>query len=201
MTSELEIVGYHGTFEEHVQNILNDGFQPEFRPNHWLGQGTYFYTEKKLAHWFINRNSETDPKKKGKGNILVIIKALINEKKEKVLNLDNPEEIDIFFSRINDLYDELKHVQFTEDEHINMCTVIDILAEVYGWNVIIKTFEPQFKPSYGAVNTHWFDKNVFPLNIRYKETQICIRNNNCVKTMEVEYPNDKYRYPANIRFS
>lgn len=201
MNSTFNITGYHGTFDEQALKILEEGFQPEFRENHWLGQGSYFYTEKTLAHWFITKNSVTDHKKKGKGKNIVIIKVAIEEEKKRVLNLDHPEGINYFYNKIRENYDNFKALSFSEDEHRNLCTIIDILAEHLGWNVIIKTFEKETKPSYGAVNTSWFDQNVIPLNVKYKETQICIRNENCVKTKEIEYPINKYTYPAKIRFS
>jgi hypothetical protein len=201
MTSNLSIVGYHGTFVKHVEDIVKNGFQPEYRPNHWLGQGTYFYSEKKLAHWFITKNAVTDYRKRSNDNDIAIIKVLIEEDNDNILNLDSPDGIDSFYHHLNEIYDELRHLTFSNDEHVNLCTVLDVLAEYHGWNVIIKTFEKERKPTYGAVNTYYFDKHVFPLNVKYKETQICIRNDNCVKNKEVEYPINEYKYPVNIRFS
>lgn len=201
MTSNFRILGYHGTFAKNVEEILETGFQPEYRSNHWLGQGSYFYTEKKLAHWFISKNAETDYRKKGIDTNIAIIKVLIEEDQENVLNLDSPDGINDFYSHLNELFEEFKHITFSDNEHVNLCIILDVLSEYLGLNVIIKTFEKDNKPSYGAVNTLWFDRNVFPLNVKYKETQICIRNNNCVKDKEVEYPLSEYIYPANIRYS
>ncbi|MEY2195330.1 hypothetical protein AB7942_21710 [Neobacillus sp. BF23-41] len=201
MSGDFNIIGFHGTFEKHAQDILENGFHPEYRANHWLGQGSYFYTDRKLAHWFITKNAVTDHRKRGIGSNKVIIKVFIEEKEELVLNLDSPDGVNTFYYHLNEIYPDFKHVKLSSDEHVNLCIVLDVLSEYLGWNVIIKTFETDRKPSYGSVNTGWFDRNVFPLNVKYKETQICIRNDNCVKNKEIEYPDGDYAYPVNIRFS
>lgn len=194
------IEGFHGTFEVEAEKILRNGFQPQFRNNHWLGQGSYFYTEKKLAYWFISRNAETDYRKKGKGNKKVVIKVLLEEDEKKILDLDSPDGVDLFYYHLKEIFDEFKHVTFSSNEHKNMCTVLDVLSEYFDWNVIVKTFETS-NPSYGAVNTRFFDENIFPLNVKYKETQICIRNDKCVKNKEIEYPSGEFAYPELIRFN
>lgn len=42
----LEIIAYHGTYESAANNILRENkFKVEYRKNHWLGQGVYFFRE------------------------------------------------------------------------------------------------------------------------------------------------------------
>ncbi|MCB7070849.1 hypothetical protein NSQ82_18135 [Caldifermentibacillus hisashii] len=196
----VKLDGYHGTFANLVNDILRNGFNPQKRDNHWLGQGSYFYTNKKLAFWFISKNAATDYLKKEIGNKLAIIHVNIEENRENILDLDDPEDINDFYKCINEMYDYFKPLTFTDDKHKNLCLIIDVLAEIYNWNIIIKTFEHAHKPSYGAVNPVQFDKKIFPIDVKYKEKQICVRNNKCIKIMEVEYPDNEYIYPSTIYF-
>ncbi|MGX9292880.1 hypothetical protein ACSLGF_17125 [Bacillus sp. A015] len=199
--SSRNVVGYHGTFEEHLDSILSDGFKPEKRKNHWLGQGTYFYTDKKLAHWWISKNSQTDPLKQKIKSNPVIIKANIEEKADKFLDLDSPEGVDYFYECIKNYSSAIKKLYLTDNEDINRCAIIDFLTRVYKWNVIIMTFEKNtHKPSYGKIDTIAFDSKVIPLNVHYKETQVCIKDEKCIKSKEIEYPTKEYSYPKKIRF-
>lgn len=53
MSADFVTRGFHGTFSEALDSIINDGFQIVYRDNHWLGQGVYFYDNSSLAHWWI----------------------------------------------------------------------------------------------------------------------------------------------------
>ncbi|MCT6514741.1 hypothetical protein OQZ55_03960 [Bacillus subtilis] len=199
--STRKLVGYHGTFEEHSESILSDGFKPQVRNNHWLGQGTYFYTNKKLAHWWISKNSKTDPLKKKIKSKSVIIKAEIEEDTKKILDLDINEDIDLFFDCFKEYEPYLRRLHLSDNKHVNRCACIDFLAEIFDWTVIKQTFEKDdHKPSYGKVDTIKFDSNVIPIDIHYKETQVCVRDQTCIKSKEIEYPDKEYNYPKKMRF-
>ncbi|MCZ8480274.1 hypothetical protein [Bacillus subtilis] len=195
-----KFVGYHGTFQNVVDNILDEGFKPKKRINHWLGQGTYFYTEKKLAQWFITRNSKTDREKKKINSPIAIIKAIIEEEDSKVLNLDTTEGVDLFFQCIDDHSETFEKIEFTKNDHINRCIILDILTRLCGFNVIIKTFEASdHQPSYAKVNTSFFDRKIIPLNVHYKETQIRVSDQECIKSTEVEHAIE-YKRPKRLYF-
>ncbi|MFK3811865.1 hypothetical protein [Bacillus halotolerans] len=196
-----KIVGYHGTFQNAVDNILEEGFKPKFRKNHWLGQGTYFYTEKKLAQWFITKNAKTDREKKQVNSSIAIIKATIEEEDAKVLDLDSTDGVDLFYKCCDEHENTIRKFEFTEDEHINRCIILDLLTQLCDFNVVKKTFEARnHKPSYAKVNTGYFDRKVIPLNVHYKETQIRVQNQGCIKSKEVEYPNE-YKQPKRLHFN
>jgi hypothetical protein len=201
MSNKFNIIGYHGTFAEDISEIEENGFKPLHRDNHWLGQGNYFYDNFNLAHWFVSRNKKTDPIKKDKSDNFAIIRVSINTPFEKVLNLDDPDGINYFYGKIHELWSELKPVKFDDkDDQKNRCFILDVLAETYGLELIIMTFERDHPPSYANANTVWFEKNLFPLNVKYKERQICVRKNECIEILEIEYPSKEYNFPDKIRF-
>ena len=56
-TDYVGITGYHGTSSRHAESIAKNGLDPDKtheRPNHWLGQGVYFYENFGLAKWWAN---------------------------------------------------------------------------------------------------------------------------------------------------
>jgi len=192
--------GYHGTFVEAIDSITKEGFQNVKRDNHWLGQGVYFYDNSPLAHWWISKNSKTDPLKRGKGVSFVIIKAQLSSAVKSVLDLDSVEGVNIFYQKIREMWNVFRTVQFSNDEHQNLCFVLDVLAKQFDFQAIIKTFESS-DPSYGVVNTRRFDRDLFKLNVRYKERQICVRSNSCIKILDLEYPDTEYTIRPKIWFS
>lgn len=200
MSDDFNIIGFHGTFKSTAELIIKDGFTFEYRNNHWLGQGIYFYDNYELAYWFISRNSETDPRKSGKGTALVVIKSLISSNTKFLLDLDSIDGVNYFYRKVDELKEAFKTVQFGDNEHKNLCFVLDVLAEKFNIQVIIKTFETD-NPTYGVANTGLFDKKKFPLNVKYKERQICVRSNPCIKILDMEYPDTKYVVMPKIKLS
>ncbi|WP_339182601.1 hypothetical protein MHB43_06490 [Paenibacillus sp. FSL H8-0317] len=199
--SDFRILGYHGTFSEVIEYISEEGFSTVNRNNHWLGQGVYFYDDPKLAHWFITKNSESDFRKKGKGTKLALITAEITSQLDLVLDLDSIDGVDKFYSGIYELRDHLKTVGFSSDEHRNRCFILDLLVSIYGFQVVIKTFEHTDRsPSYSSVDTKRFNSEIFKLNVHYKERQICVTSDSCIKIVSVEYPSDKYPIKPKIKF-
>ena len=200
MSDEFKIIGFHGTFVEAIDSIVKEGFHIVRRDNHWLGQGVYFYDNSPLARWWISRNSKSDHQKRDKGTSFVVIKAQLSSTVDSVLDLDSVEGVNSFYQKIHENWDVFRTVQFSNDEHKNLCFVLDVLSEQYGFKIIIKTFE-SLDPSYGLVNTRAFDRELFKLNVRYKERQICVRSNPCIKILELEYPDTEYTFKSKIRFS
>jgi len=49
------ITGYHGTSSNYAESIEKHGLDPDkthTRPDHWLGQGVYFFEDSDLAKWW-----------------------------------------------------------------------------------------------------------------------------------------------------
>lgn len=198
--NQFQMVAYHGTLREFAENIREKGFTPKIRKNHWLGQGVYFYDEFELAHWFIAINSKTDPQKKLGSGEIGIIKVNLGCSTEKILDLDTVQGINFFYQSIKDLWTELGTLTFLPDEHVIRCALLDIICEVYGFHVVLKTFEKP-NPTYGNVDTARFDQEIFPVNIKYKERQVCVRNTECINIIEITYPKEKYVFPQKINYS
>ena len=48
-------IGYHGTCSKHKDSIESNGFDPakcNYRADHWLGQGVYFFDDYEKALWW-----------------------------------------------------------------------------------------------------------------------------------------------------
>jgi len=187
----IETVGYHGTAEENVSDILENQFITKHRDDHWLGQGIYFYEDSKLAEWWIKKKLETYS---GEGP--AVIKATMRCEKGEFLDLDKNEDLDLFFHRLKKVLmgGQIKlGLRFkTGDEQSrirNLCFCIDILKNCSGLKLIALTFLKS-NPSYVRGNILSFENDYFPLPfaISYKERQICATSNDIITSKECVYP-------------
>ena len=194
---EETIRGYHGTFENAVEDILSSGFKTEFREDHWLGQGIYLYTNFELSKWWIQTKIEKLLLNEEPAVIEVICKSDI-----KVLNLDDFEGLNFFYSAFQKVFEQLKELDFTvtlkkgsspKDKIKNLCFALDLIKKEYYIDVVINTFL-KANPSYGEFNTKEFEKEYLPFGLNYKETQICISDNDCIDTKKCVYPIKEYEY-------
>lgn len=187
LKKEGKIIGYHGTDSKHVDSILTKGFKASRRNDHWLGQGIYFYTSLELAKWWIKR------KKKGTSNNAVI-EVLLDCGKCNVLDLDTINGLDFFLEEAHNLLHKNSNIgnyQFNNDEEYkNLCFILDLLKAKFDIEIIICTFLKD-SATYTQGNVKTFEKNHFfvPLGLQYKETQICIRSNNCILEKECIHNN------------
>lgn len=195
MGEKFQTVGYHGTFQENIPVIKQRGFTYKFRDDHWLGQGFYFYENSKLAHWFITRKRKSQ-------KAISVLKALLSSESNKVLDLDSPEGINFFYQEIqNILTDANGAITFSKDDpHKNRCAMLDVIKEIHNIEIIIHTFERKDRPSYAAVDTNWFDEHLFPVDVTYKEKQICATSNTCIKILLDEKPKNEYIIPTKMYF-
>jgi hypothetical protein len=72
---------FHGTPKSRVKSILKKGFIISTSDTHWMGKGVYFYDERNRASLFV--------KKVRKNAIPAVVKAILEVKKEKILDLVN----------------------------------------------------------------------------------------------------------------
>lgn len=189
-----KIVGYHGTNENNVGDILKNGYTYNERDDHWLGQGIYFYTDIRLAKWFSVRKYKEETNKN-----LAVLKAVLSSDSDNVLNLDTVEGVDFVYQFIYDHYNDLKLEFLSEDTNLNRCMILDIIKEYHDLDIIIKTFKTKGQ-TYGKANVRFFEKNYFPLDIEYNETQICATNNNCIESSEKVVEAGDYKLPSRIWF-
>lgn len=102
------ITGYHGTSSNYTESIEKHGLDPDkthTRPDHWLGQGVYFFEDSDLAKWWA---CDISGKKYNQGSYPVIYQAQIQAPREEVLDLDNYKEYDLFLNRILEMQNEIE---------------------------------------------------------------------------------------------
>lgn len=99
-----KIVAYHGTIKQKAHIILSSGqFLKSPKPTEWLGNGVYFYAYRKhAAIWaqrqvnkIENQNLERNP---------IILNAELSYTDEQVLDLDNPEQRQVFEEEVNEAW-------------------------------------------------------------------------------------------------
>jgi hypothetical protein len=181
---KITCIGYHGTEEQYVDDILKKGFTHHFREDHWLGQGIYFYTDFQLAKWWA------DTKFKKLGKQPAVIKALIEVDEAAFLDLDTLSGMDFFFKTTKDLFSEMSiSFRFQDNQYQNLCFALDFLKEIEDIRVVRYTFSKD-NPSYGHQKITTFEKQYFklPRDFAYHETQICVSENDWIVDKNCCYP-------------
>ena len=178
----MNLQGYHGTCSFAKESIAQHGLDPvrtQYRPDHWLGQGVYFFLSQKQAYWW--------------GSTPLINKVQLTAPDEIVIYLDDNEQVALFFSRVVDAYlqapSEEEWPIFT-DETLR-AVFFDYYKEKYGISVIIETFQKDCVRyagdlQYGerlAVQKDLTKR----LGVYFKETQVCVSDKSCIKEMMIVY--------------
>lgn len=89
MPERIQMIGYHGTYIEYLENIQKVNFKESEGNNHWLGKGVYFFIEginsekvEDLARWWA---IDQDHKKKHKE--YVVLEAQIDVKTKHIFDM------------------------------------------------------------------------------------------------------------------
>lgn len=101
-------IGYHGTCSKHKDSIERNGFDPakcNYRADHWLGQGVYFFDDYEKALWW-SATAALHNNDFGR----VIFKATIEAPDEEVLDLDDNKQLDAFFTEVIQCIDEIEKI-------------------------------------------------------------------------------------------
>lgn len=99
---------YHGTCSNAVDNIEKYGLDPKqvkYRSDHWLGQGVYFFEEYRQARWWAD---DISGKPWNQNGFPVIYQADITAKESEILDLDNEDSLDLFYTRILNCLSEIE---------------------------------------------------------------------------------------------
>ena len=127
-------IGYHGTCSKHKDSIESNGFDPakcNYRADHWLGQGVYFFDDYEKALWWsataVLHNNDFGR---------VIFRATIEAPDEEVLDLDDNKQLDAFFAEIIQCIDEIKkncsgNMPVFDDKNFRALSLIIISKKEY----------------------------------------------------------------------
>lgn len=164
----IKLLGYHGTTREAAKEIIKlNRYKISCDDEDWLGKGVYFFQDdiKQAYYWCVKARKYKQWR---------ILKSDIEAK--KVINLDDTQTRERFEKIARKLqYRYMKRSDNKPRKLINS-VVIEVMYRADPFDVIKKV--------YTIPNTH----PVYRTNIAPMHIQLCVRNLNCIKTIEqVEY--------------
>ncbi len=184
---KISIEGFHGTFRSKANKILKHGFTYSYNQSHWLGQGIYFYKDYYLARWWIDKKIE----KKKIDDLGEVIKADIIVDKNKLIDLDDSNDLDSFFEFVKTFLKKAEESGLNitlekgkEYEIRNRCFMLDMMKKHKNIVVVKSTFTKN-DPTYGNYNIKKFEKDNYEFGLSYKETQICVSSNEYILNKEI----------------
>ena len=184
--------GYHGTCSKWYESIREFGLDPskvKKRPDHWLGQGVYFYTDYELGLWWANDQTN---KRYNINTNAIVYKARIEGTKCEVLNLDNRAELDKFVDYIFQVLPEIKKINkefiFTQEQF--RAVFFDYYKSSNNISIIIRIFNKPYA-SYTKPRKRDERKIMEKINkslgLSFSETQICVSKRESIKNVELVY--------------
>lgn len=178
------IIAYHGTFDAAADNIIETKtFQSNFRDDHWLGQGIYFFREdfEQAKQWgksAVEKQLRKGHIKKGK---IAVIRAILNVERKNFWNLDTREDLIRFNKHVLKELAELEkqkielEISLGESEKLRcyFCDLID--DDIY---LIQRTFS----------GNSYLDqyKMLMDMGLRQHGTQLCVRNQHIIDFESIE---------------
>lgn len=191
---DTSISGFHGTFASVADDIIDNGFTYKFSDKHWLGQGIYFYDNFELALWWIERKVIYEKEKNNRTEEPSVINANIIADKDKIINLDNPKDMDRYIDFIEGFIKEMKknglNIKLKKGDNFkrqNQCFMLDMMKKSENIEVVLETFVKR-RSSYGKYDLKKFEDEYYQFDLSYKETQICASNNNTIHNKDIVYP-------------
>lgn len=163
-----KFVGYHGTTDINAKNILKTKyFNFSQDDEEWLGKGIYFFQDDvKQAYYYCVKAK--------KYISWTIIKCNIEAK--DVIDLDDLSTLEEFQKFANKIKCRYKKRSDGKPRKLINAVAINSMYEAKHFDIIKKTFEiPE-----GFITER---TNIIPMQV-----QLCVRNRNCIKTIEeVQY--------------
>lgn len=167
---------FHGTEEQNLENIEKNGFIYKQRDNHWLGQGIYFFEDKKQAINWKTRNSK------------VVLEVTIELPFSEILDLDSIDGIEFFMNEVKEILQtsEIK-IEIKEDElNVNRCFFLDIIKNKNkNINMIKYTFQIS-DPMYDKRNLKELQA-IVPFGLVHNQLQYCLHKNEYIIEKKVIY--------------
>lgn len=184
--------GYHGTCKKHQYSIEHDGLDPakcNYRNDHWLGQGVYFFDDFQKARWWASTISSHNGNCGG-----LVYRSLIEANDKEVLNLDDTNQLDEFFTKTMRTYEtiqkECQGKMPVFDEKSCRAVFFDYYKQKNGISVTIRSFLKDFA-GYTTERTkeelNRQKKLIKKLKIPFLERQICVSKKECIKLTRLVY--------------
>ena len=80
-----------------------------------------------------------------------IIKVILNEDDEKILNLNTSEGLERLNEYINQIFEVISNYNYkAEDEHKSLCFILDLVKFEFDIEIVIYTFEKK-NPKYSNI--------------------------------------------------
>lgn len=173
-------IGYHGTSNENFEKIDKEGFTYKLRENHWLSPGIYFYLDDlEQAKVFVKSNPNYSNKS------ICVIEAEIECDEKYVLDFrrrENTNDFLKFYKEIIDKKIEFNYILDEKDKNINRSFLISKFCIEQNKKIVIKTFLHKNKGIRELESEIGYD-----LGIEYEEIQLCVRDENCIKSIKKIY--------------
>jgi hypothetical protein len=156
--------GFHGTTRENADKILQSGKFKISRGSHqWLGDGVYFFVnDMKQACDFCKRARPYQD--------FVILKSRIEV--NILLDLDDVETFNMFSAFAKRIMNRTKRKGNNNSSELSNAKIINAIYKIWPFDAVKATFRvPKRKPAPGT--------NIYP-----SQVQICVRNLECIKSIE-----------------
>ncbi|MCM2674072.1 hypothetical protein [Alkalicoccobacillus plakortidis] len=182
---EVKINGFHGTIDYYSKRILlTKEFTYQYRDNHWLGQGIYFYRDDyDQAYWWSGKTRDLERKRrkiKGKALRRKVIKCDFTLMSENMINLDTDTGKRIFKSEQSRVHEG---ITFKISDHADAsnkyrCALIDLFDNKF--KVIQYTFIETREKKANK------DSLFKELGIVQNGVQICVRDPEVLKGADIQ---------------
>lgn len=166
---------YHATDKIYVDSIVKDNFIFYNNPEHWLGNGIYFFMDKLLAiEW-----SKNPTKKYGIIKDPSIIEAVVKTDEDYLCDMRLLETYNI----VKELFEKYLRAIDNKNYTLNKHDVYKLRCSFFDWLIIqlkleclISYFNERPNLSHWTSNGDVFNKFKTP----YIEVQVCVPNNKAI---------------------
>jgi hypothetical protein len=170
---QANLIGYHGTDSENVDNILNSNFNPSVGDRHWIGDGIYFFIDGisdpviNAIKWVKHESSRTNCK------IVSVLSSEIEHTEDNLLDLRTKDGVELLnkltFLMVKTLSKTGKRVSVSEGNVINFSRGEQLLLH----EIFIGDFKIKFN----------FEKELY--NLRTNNVTICcVYNTELIKNIK-----------------
>lgn len=195
-----KIIGYHGTYLDRAHKIVSSGFRipdKKEKDDYWLGHGIYFYDNKELGIWWGRTKAKRQNKKYNQNNIAAVVNATICYNDGEYLDLNDTKQLQglsafckeleadvvkkgLVFDFTKDLTGVAKDKKSKKTLWRKRCLLLDCYRETN--NIAVTTY------SFDRTNQYYDGYNIeLMLGLTYRETQICVSDNEHIGLCEICY--------------